>query len=132
VVWTAIELIMVIVLPTLVFSSLYVFITCRYIYRHAFGAKWWMAFLLLSFAGIIFAVSAAFVWGYNPTDSLRVEGFPIPIAIFKLEGTQWTDFVSSMPIQIFTLFANIFACVALALVPLTIASRVASRRKRQP
>jgi len=64
------------------------------------------------------------------SDHLKCLGLPLPLAMFALEGENWTDFVPSPTVQWLCAGANISTFIALTLGVYTVACLVSRRRLR--
>lgn len=69
------------------------------------GGRWWLAYGLAVTAGFCGAWFAADV-DYPVSEKFRFAGFPIPVAVWHLENSQWVDFVPSTATAHLTLAAN--------------------------
>src|SRR5688572_27404992 len=52
-----------------------------------------LAFAALCVAGVAAAVWCTFFLEYQPSPTLRVVGFPVPVVVFELRNGQWSDYV---------------------------------------
>lgn len=75
---------------------------------------------LLVIFGVIIAVALAFgirfgIFGdFQLNDRVRMQGAPLPLVVFVLEGENWTDFVKPPFVSYLCLAANAVFPVALA------------------
>lgn len=99
----------------------------KHLRSHHFSTKWWLVFTLLVLVGIAVGAWAGTQWQYQPNMKTRVLGFPVPLAVFVLEGENWIDFVPPAFIQYGAVAANVLAAIACVLVPLTVAARMTER-----
>jgi hypothetical protein len=67
--------------------------TIRALFIRRHGVVWWVTLGALLSAGAVGGVWAS-AREYQPTDRLRVTGFPFAAGIWKLEGDDWVDYVS--------------------------------------
>ena len=78
---------------------------------------------------VVLAVSAAAALGigvrfgvfgeFQIGERLRVQGAPIPLVVFVLEGERWTDFVKPLPVGYACMAANALFPVGLVVLTLT-------------
>ena len=64
------------------------------------GQKNWRALALAAAAGLMLAVWFTFIIKYSNGSNLRVRGFPIPAAIFHLDGKEWTRTAARPPARL--------------------------------
>ena len=119
-----------IVIVLLVLSSWGVLATFHRLRRTHAGRAWWSAFAVLAVFGLAAGCWLAFSFEYQVSPQMRYASFPMPLAFFHLEGGQWVDFVTPPHVMYPGLVANVIAVVALALLPLLLASLVSGRRQR--
>ena len=120
-----------IVIALLVLSSWGVFVTFRRLRRTHAGRAWWFAFTVLAVLGLAAGCWLAFSFEYQVSPRMRYVSFPMPLAFFHLEDGQWVDFVTPPHVMYPGLVANVIAVVALALMPLLLASLASGRRHSQ-
>jgi hypothetical protein len=103
--------------------------TFRRLRRSHATVSWWLAFGALIITGIALGVWFAFFFEYQPTATLRVLGFPLPLVIFAWEEDHWTDFVPRSEIMTYSVCAaNVLATIAMVLLPAFLFSSVAHRK----
>jgi hypothetical protein len=120
-----------IVIALLALSSWGVFATFQRLHRtHASGA-WWFAFGVLAVIGLAAGCWLAFGFEYHVSPRMRYVSFPMPLAFFHLEDGRWVDFVTPPHVMYLGMVANVVAIVAVALLPLLLASLASGRRHRQ-
>lgn len=95
--------------------------------------------LRLSHAGLVAAGCVAAVWctfflEYQPNPTLRIVGFPLPVAVFRLQNGQWFDFVGGPGWLIDLIVVPSLVAMPLSLVLLVraIRRRNAERRRGFP
>jgi hypothetical protein len=86
--------------------------------------------LRISFAALVVAGCAAVAWctfhlEYQPSPTLRVLGFPAPVAIFELRNGQWSDYVGGPG-----LFIDLIVVPSLVAMPLSLVLLVRAVRRR--
>ena len=87
----------------------------------------------LGLAGLAIGIWCGFYLEYQVSPTLRFFSFPIPVAVFHLEGGQWVDFVTPMPIVLALLdvaFVTVFFPFPLSLKAV-LRRRRATRRSLQ-
>jgi hypothetical protein len=86
------------------------------------SAGWWIVLGVLFTCGAAIGIWCAFYCEYHVGANDRFGSFPIPVVFFHLEEGQWVDFPVP-PIQAWSaILANIFTIIALATLPLWLAS----------
>ena len=99
--------------------------------RQRVGHRWWFTFSVLSIFGAGLGVWSAFYCEYHIGARLRVVSFPIPVVFFHLEDGAWVDF----PVPEFqawaAAFTNIISIIALATLPLWLASWRQQKHERR-
>jgi hypothetical protein len=120
-----------IVTALLALSSWGVFATFRRLRRTQASRAWWLAFASLVVVGLVAGCWLAFSFQYQVTPRMRYVSFPIPLAFFHLEDGQWIDFVTPPYVMYPGLVANVIAVVAVALLPLLLASFASRKRRRK-
>jgi hypothetical protein len=118
---------MLYVVALIVFDIGVLLATSLHLWKHRLGIGWWNAFSLLALAGGAPGIWLGVFFEYQASAQLRVAGFPLPLALFVLENGNWIDYVHSRPITYSLAVINILAGVAVALVPLAVASRIVTR-----
>ena len=112
----------VLVLALLLFATLVAgFVSCL----HEPSGKLRLSFSALLVAGIAAAVWCTFYLEYQPSPTLRIVGFPVPIAVFELRNGQWSDYVGGPG-----LFVDLVAVPALVAMPLSLVLLVRAIRRR--
>ncbi|MEO5804041.1 MAG: hypothetical protein ABIR24_10970 [Verrucomicrobiota bacterium] len=107
-----------------------VFSTFRRLRRAHVSRRWWTAFALLAIAGSAAGIWLAFSFEYQITPKMRYASFPMPLAFFHLEDGHWVDFVTPPHVMYPGLIANVVAVIALALMPLFVASVIIESKKK--
>ncbi len=106
----------------LALSSWAVVALFRRLQRQHVSVGWWVAFGILVACGTALGIWCAFYCEYHVGTSYRIASFPIPVDFFHLEDGAWVDF----PVPAFqawsAAFANIITIIALATLPLWLAS----------
>jgi hypothetical protein len=102
---------------------------CR-LRRAQAGRGWWTAFSALVALGLLVGCWLAFSFEYHVSPQIRYASFPVPLAVFRLEDGLWVDYVTPAAVMYPGVVANVLAIVAVALLPVLLAS-VASGRKRK-
>ena len=87
--------------------------------------------LRLAFGGLVAVGCAAAVWctfflQYQPSPTLRVAGFPFPVAVFQLRNGQWSDYVGGPG-----LFLDPVVVPSIIALPLSLVLLVRAIRRRQ-
>jgi hypothetical protein len=72
-------------------------------------------------AGLLLAVWLAFVVKYNNGPKLRVQGFPIPLVFFHLDGKAWTPTTLPAALSVCGAAANFLTGLAAPFIPFKIA-----------
>ena len=85
---------------------------------------------MLAVAGLAAGYWMAFSFEYQASPRMRYFSFPIPLAAFQLEDGHWVEFVPPRCIMYPGLVANVVAVIALALLPLLLASLASGARHR--
>jgi len=85
------------------------------------GQKNWRALALAAAAGLLLAVWFAFFVKYSNGPKLRVEGFPIPVVFFHLDGETWTRTTLAAPLRVTVVAANCLTGLAAPFLPFKIA-----------
>lgn len=73
--------------------------------------------------GFAFGIGATFFFEYHWKPTMRVAGFPIPVAFFILEEDRWTDFVIPPLIAVTVIILNILLWITAFLALWKIATR---------
>lgn len=120
----------VIVAMVIGFGGWIVYQTFHCLRRRRFGSIWWMTFIFLAFGGLAVGVWTGAFLEYQPSQNVRVQGFPLPLATFVLEEGHWTDFVPPRPVQYGGVIANAVVITAVALLPLLIVAKLSGRGGR--
>jgi hypothetical protein len=81
----------------------------------------WRALAAASAAGLLLAVWLAFLVKYNNGPSLRLRGFPIPVAFFHLDEKTWTRTLPPAPLPACAAAANFLTGLAAPFIPFKIA-----------
>jgi hypothetical protein len=68
--------------------------TVRSLYRNRRGRVWWGSLILLLIAGAGAGIYCTFFLEYQPTETLKIIGFPLALGVFRLEEGEWIDYVS--------------------------------------
>ncbi|MSR42774.1 MAG: hypothetical protein EXS29_06480 [Pedosphaera sp.] len=86
--------------------------------------RWWILFAALCIGGLVLGSWFAFHFTYQPNANTKITGAPIPSSISQLQDGKWTDSTRPLPSALHWLanLANVLSGVALALLPLGIAS----------
>jgi hypothetical protein len=107
----------------IVFAVLFVIdvLTIRAMAVRRAGVVWWVALAILLVAGGVGGVWAA-MHEWQPTERLRVIGFPLAVGVWKLEGDQWIDYVS--PLGPLVPLFNVVAFLIASVLPLSVAYAV--------
>ena len=117
-----------IVIALFALSSWGVFATFRRLRRTHATRAWWFAFASLAVVGLAAGCFLAFSFEYQLSPRMRYVSFPMPLAFFHLEDGQWMDFVTPGYIMYPGLITNVIAVVAMALLPLLLASLASGGR----
>ncbi|MGH8046359.1 MAG: hypothetical protein ACREKL_03865 [Chthoniobacterales bacterium] len=96
--------------------------TFRRLRRVHAGRAWWLAFGGLAALGIVAGCRLTFGFEYHVSPQMRFACFPLPLAFFHLEDGRWIDYVTPPYVMFPGVIANIVAIVAVALLPLWLAS----------
>jgi hypothetical protein len=72
-------------------------------------------------AGLLLAVWFAFFVKYNLGAQLRLEGLPVPVAFFHLDGTAWTRTTPPGPLSALGMAADFLTGLAAPFIPFKIA-----------
>ena len=89
---------------------------------------WWFTFAILAAAGLAAGLWLAFSFEYQVSPRMRYVSFQIPLAFFHLEDGRWVDFVTPPYVLYPGLVAYVGAVIALALLPLLVASAAFGRK----
>jgi hypothetical protein len=111
-------------------SSWGVFATFWRLRRTHASRVWWAAFALLAVIGLATGCWLAFSFEYQVSPRMRFVSFPMPLAFFHLEDGRWVDFVTPPYVMYPGLVANVITVVAVALLPLLLASLASAKRHR--
>lgn len=95
------------------------FVSCL----HEPSGKLRLSFSALLVAGIAAAVWCTFYVEYQPSPTLRISGFPVPVAVFELRNGQWTDYVGGPGLFIDLIVVPSFVALPLSMVLLVRATR---------
>jgi hypothetical protein len=120
-----------IIIALFVLGSCGVFGTFRRLRRQRANRRWWIAFALLAAVGLVAGCWLTFSFEYQVSPRMRFASFPMPLAFFHLEDGQWIDFVTPPYVIYPGLVANVIAIVAVALLPLLLASLVSGSRRNK-
>jgi hypothetical protein len=109
------------ILPLVAFD---VWLSCTTGKRQA--AKWkaqknWRHPAAVAAAGLLLAVWLAFFVKYSNGHKLRIEGFPIPVVFFHLDGETWTRTTTSGLLHVLSVAANFLTGLVAPLIPYKIA-----------
>jgi hypothetical protein len=118
------------VIVLLALSGWVVSLTFRRLRHNRAGRGWWLAFCLLAAGGAVVGCRLAFRADYQVSSTTRLVSFPVPLAFFRKEGDQWTDFITPPFVLYPGLVANAMSMVATALLPLLLASRSLERKQK--
>ena len=111
---------------TIAFPSVWCIVSTARAVARARRQKIGIAFALLLIAGAALGWFFAH-WEYRVGDQMRISGFPIPLAFFRLENDHWTT-DSALPAYIVQpgFFTNILAGIALVFLPMRFFARTKS------
>ncbi len=86
--------------------------------------RWWMLFVALCCGGLVLGYWFAFHFTYQPNANTKILGAPIPSSISQLQDGKWTESARPLSPALHWLanVANVLSGVALALLPLGVAS----------
>lgn len=115
----------------LIFASLFIAVVSKQAWRRRRDIKSWYIFLFLIMTGICIGAVAGTQIEYNFNPKTQILGFPFPLAVFVLEGEQWTDFVQPSLIQYCVAFTNVLFGLSFTLIPLAIRFRKQNHSKSQ-
>jgi hypothetical protein len=105
------------------------YLVIRMLRRRRAGFRWWVALAIASLFGAILGIWCGLEFEYRPSQTVRVLGFPMPIAVFHLEGggadEQWIDFVSPFPVV--NAIGNAFFILFLSAIPVGLAFLLSNR-----
>ena len=123
---------MVLLLILLLFGAAVILAGLMWVWLWRRKAAWvtHLAFAAVGVTGILIGIffSHRFEYRFNPTT--RISGFPLPVAIHKMEGGQWTTLAFPIPLAWLMLGAN--AAVMGAAASSLVAILSAIGRKRHP
>ena len=119
-------MIVILCLGVLAASGVFVYRVCRRLRGRRWPAVWWTLFFLCAAGGAGFAIWSIYLVdnGWRISSFVRFVGFPIPVVYFVFEPQGWTDFVHDPPIDRLILLTDCVADAALALLPLSLVTRV--------
>jgi hypothetical protein len=88
--------------------AIFAFIIPYFSYRRI--ARVWNHPKIISFSILFIGLLAGYflstwVWTYSPTT--KISGFPLPLAVFKLEDSHWIDYVIPFPASLMTMLLNL-------------------------
>ncbi len=83
--------------------------------------KNWRHLAMAVVAGLGLGVWLAFFLKYNSGGSLKVQGFPIPVAFYHLDKDIWTQTIPDAPIPVLGAIANFLTGLAAPIIPFKIA-----------
>lgn len=106
----------------LIFSGACIVTTFRRLRRTQASWSWWAAFGILTVTGLTGGSWIALNADYQVSPTMRFCSFPIPLAFLHLEEGDWIDFVTPLPVMYSGLAANTLSFVAVALLPVLLAS----------
>ncbi|HEY3860942.1 MAG TPA: hypothetical protein VGO59_03565 [Verrucomicrobiae bacterium] len=110
-----------IILPLAAFDIWLCCTTGRRQIAHWRARKNWRHFAIAAAIGLFLAIWLGFFVKYGGSDKLRVQGFPIPVAFFHLDGTIWTRTTPPAPLPFLAAAANFLTGLAAPLIPYKIA-----------
>ncbi|MHC4871865.1 MAG: hypothetical protein ACYTFY_08465 [Planctomycetota bacterium] len=87
------------------------------------------AFILLFFIGIAIGWWLGFEFEYKLNGTLRIAGFPFPVAFFKLEDGNWVDFI--MPFPLLNAIIDMLVVTLFILAPFNIYLRLTRKQKKK-
>jgi hypothetical protein len=102
--------------------------TLHAMWKHRAGSREWLVLVALILSGAALGYWLTFEFSYHVSPTLRIHGFPIPVAIFQLESGGWVDFITPMPWLI--AFLDLMFSALLATAPM--AFRCWRYRRHQP
>jgi hypothetical protein len=73
-------------------------------------------FFILFAIGCVTAVWCTFFLEYQPRPTLRIRGFPLPVAVFELQNGQWIDFVGGPGLFVDLVVIPCLICLPLSLM----------------
>ena len=120
---------LIMVMVVLALSAWAVYATVHRLRQTRAGRGWWTAFALLLAVGCGLGVLFAFSFEYQVSADMRFASFPVPLAFFHLEEGSWVDFITPPYVMYPGLVANVASFVAVALLPLLVASGFARRER---
>jgi hypothetical protein len=110
------------VIISLALSSWVVVALFRRLQRQHASVGWWVAFGVLVACGTALGIWCASYCEYRVGTDYRIGGFPIPVVFFHLEYGAWVDFPAPEFQAWSATFTNTITIIALATLPLWLAS----------
>ena len=109
------------ILPILVLSVWLIASSVRMLRHLRPGPAWWRRFALLGCVGLIAGIWCAFGVEYTLAGKMRLSGFPVPVAISRLEEGTWVSTAIPDYLRYLGMATNLVSLVAIALFPLRVA-----------
>jgi len=122
-------MVFLLIIPVLALSIWIVRATYGRLRRMHATSAWWGAFGFFAVVGFVAGCWLTFWFQYQVSDRMRFAGFPIPLEFIHLENDGWISFVSPAPLQLFGMIANVSVAVAVAFLPMLVASSIIGRRR---
>lgn len=119
----------VIVITVLCLAGWMIFATFNHLQCKHSNPKWGALFALSVVVGVGVGVWVGIFMEYQPNATIRIQGFPLPLVTFVLEQDHWKDFVPAQAVQYGAMVANVLAAIAVALIPLAVASRLTEKMR---
>jgi L-cystine uptake protein TcyP (sodium:dicarboxylate symporter family) len=94
------------------------------------GVKTKASFLGTIFFALIAGVAFGVFLSYDLGDKIKVQGIPIPLVVFVLEGERWTDFVKPPALGILCMVSNCLFPVGVASLIWLLAARATAQGDR--
>jgi hypothetical protein len=110
------------VIAFLVLSSWALVALVRRLQHEHVSTGWWVAFGVLLVCGAALGIWCAFYCEYHVGARCRIGSFPIPVIFFHLEDGDWVDFPVPRFQAYAAAFTNVITIIALATLPLWLAS----------
>jgi hypothetical protein len=83
--------------------------------------KNWRHLAAAAAAGLLLAVWLGFFVKYSGGSTLRIEGFPVPVAFLHLDDKVWTRTTPPPPLPVLATMANFLTGLAAPFIPFKIA-----------
>jgi len=116
--------------PVVVASIIVIYFGCRRVSHLRLLSSCYLGIACATIAAAVVGVLSSVLFEYGLGDRVRMQGFPIPLAVLVWESDRWTDFVPPRVVQYAAILANVLTFIAAVLVLITLVLRIPRIRNK--